>query len=276
ETEVRILTKEDQEAGEIVARALRSDGVELLTSSEITRIEMENGETVIHFERNGTAERRTVDRVLIGVGRKPNVEGLNLEAVGVEYDSRRGVIVNDQLQTTNRTISAAGDVCSQDKFTHLADFQARIVVRNALFPLSRKASSLTVPWCTYTSPEIAHVGMDEHEARQRGIDVQTFVQKLSEVDRAVIDEAAEGFVKVHVKKGSDKILGATIVAEHAGDMISEISTAMAAGMGLKRIAEVIHPYPTQAEAIRKLGDQYNRTRLTGPVQWLLRKWLAWR
>ncbi|MGH7201491.1 MAG: FAD-dependent oxidoreductase, partial [Planctomycetaceae bacterium] len=262
--------------GEIVARALRSDGVELLTSSEITRIEMENGETVIHFERNGTAERRTVDRVLIGVGRKPNVEGLNLEAVGVEYDSRRGVIVNDQLQTTNRTISAAGDVCSQDKFTHLADFQARIVVRNALFPLSRKASSLTVPWCTYTSPEIAHVGMDEHEARQRGIDVQTFVQKLSEVDRAVIDEAAEGFVKVHVKKGSDKILGATIVAEHAGDMISEISTAMAAGMGLKRIAEVIHPYPTQAEAIRKLGDQYNRTRLTGPVQWLLRKWLAWR
>ena len=138
-----------------------------------------------------------------------------------------------------------------------------------------KASALTVPWCTYTDPEIAHVGLYEKEAEEKGIPVQTFVQELHEVDRARLDGEVEGFVKVHVRKGSDKLLGATIVARHAGEMISELTLAMVGGLGLKTLATVIHPYPTQAEAIRKTADAYNRTRLTPWVKSLFARWLAW-
>ncbi len=132
-----------------------------------------------------------------------------------------------------------------------------------------------MPWCTYTSPEIAHVGLYEGQAKEKGIDVDTFVQEFRDVDRAVLDGDEDGFVKVHVKKGTDTIVGATIVARHAGDMISELSLAITHGLGLKKIGGTIHPYPTHAEAIRKLGDQFNRTRLTPFVKRLFSKWLAW-
>ena len=152
---------------------------------------------------------------------------------------------------------------SKFKFTHAADFMARIVIQNALFavgPLGRKKlSDLIVPWATYTSPEIAHVGVNESNP---GIAIDTYVQPLGEVDRALLEGEDQGFVKVHTRKGRDEIVGATIVSAHAGEMISEITTAMVNGIGLGKLAGVIHPYPTQAEAIRKLGDQYNRTRLT--------------
>jgi pyruvate/2-oxoglutarate dehydrogenase complex dihydrolipoamide dehydrogenase (E3) component len=134
---------------------------------------------------------------------------------------------------------------------------------------------LTIPWCTYTSPEIAHVGLYEHEALDRGIAVQTFEEELRDVDRAVLDGETDGFIKVHVKLGTDRILGATIVASHAGDLISEITVAMRNSVGLKGIGNTIHPYPTQADAIRRLGDQFNRLRLTPFVKSLLEKWLAW-
>jgi len=138
-----------------------------------------------------------------------------------------------------------------------------------------KVSALTVPWCTYTSPEVAHVGLYEHEAKEKGIELETFVQDLKEVDRAILEGEDGGFVKIHVRKGTDRILGATIVARNAGDMISEITLAMTHGIGLKKIADTIHPYPTQAEAIRKVGDRYNRTRLTPFLKAVFRKWLAW-
>jgi pyruvate/2-oxoglutarate dehydrogenase complex dihydrolipoamide dehydrogenase (E3) component len=203
------------------------------------------------------------------------VEGLNLEAVGVRYDRRVGVSVNDRLRTSNRKIYAAGDICSRFKFTHAADAMARIVIQNALFKGRAKASALTIPWCTYTAPEVAHVGLYEHEAKDRGIAFRTFTQELGEVDRAVLDGEDEGFVKVLIGPRGDKILGATIVAAHAGDMISELTLAMVGGLGLGTIAKTIHPYPTQAEAIKKIGDAYNRTRLTPTVKWLFEKWLAW-
>ena len=198
----------------------------------------------------------------MGVGRAPNVEGMGLEAAGVEYDSRKGVLVDDHLQTTNHRIYAAGDACMRFKFTHTADAAARIVIQNALFLGRKKLSALTIPWCTYTDPEIAHVGMYEQDAEERGIPVETFVKSMSEVDRAVADGAENGIAKVHVRKGTDKILGATIVAPHAGEMISEITLAIVADIGLRTISEVIHPYPTQAEIIKKIADDYNRTRLT--------------
>jgi pyruvate/2-oxoglutarate dehydrogenase complex dihydrolipoamide dehydrogenase (E3) component len=152
---------------------------------------------------------------------------------------------------------------------------ARIAIQNALFLGRAKLSALTIPWCTYTDPEIAHVGLYEGEARDRGIRVRTFVQDLGKVDRAIIDGEVEGFVKVHVRDRTDEILGATIVARHAGEIISELTVAMVNGVGLKGIARAIHPYPTQAEAIRRVGDAYNRTRLTPFVKGLFGRWLSW-
>ena len=207
----------------------------------------------------------TVDQLLVAVGRAPNTKGLNLESVNVKYDES-GVEVDDYLKTTNPRIFAAGDICSQYKFTHAADFQARIVIQNALFavgPLGRKKSSqLLIPWATYTSPEVSHVGIYPEEAAEKGLEIETFTQSLEHNDRAILEGVNEGFIRVHVKKGSDKIVGATIVAENAGDLISELTLAMNNRLGLSKIGSSIHPYPTQAESIRKLGDQFNKTKLT--------------
>jgi pyruvate/2-oxoglutarate dehydrogenase complex dihydrolipoamide dehydrogenase (E3) component len=276
EAEPGILPREDREAAEILRRKLLRDEIDLVEGCRIQAVEGRRGEKLVTLECGG--QRRTIpcDEILVAGGRKPAVGGLNLEAAGVEYDDRTGVKVDDRLRTTNPRVFAAGDICSQYKFTHVSDAMARIVIQNALFFGRECASALTVPWCTYTDPEIAHVGLYEHEARDRGIAVTTFVQPLSEVDRAVLDGETEGFVKVHVREGSDEILGATVVASHAGEILSELTLAMVGKLGLSTIAQTIHPYPTQAEAIRKIGDAYNRTRLTPRVSWLLRRWLAWR
>ncbi len=271
----QILPREDSDAALRVEKALRRDGVEFTLNCQIDRLERRGHEKVVHLTCDQGQQQMVVDEVLIGAGRAPNVDDLNLDAAGVRHDKRDGVAVNDRLQTSNRNIYAAGDVCSRFKFTHAADAMARIVVQNALFKGRAKASALTIPWCTYTDPEIAHVGLYENEARQRGIALRTFTQELSDVDRAVLDGEDEGFVKVLVSSRGDKILGATIVAAHAGDLISELTLAMVGGLGLRTIARTIHPYPTQAEAIKKVGDAYNRSRLTPAVQWLFTKWLAW-
>ena len=217
-----------------------------------------------------------VDEILVGVGRAPNMEGLGLEAAGITYDPQQGVKVDELLRTSNPRVFAAGDICFPYKFTHTADALARIVIANALFMGRQKSSALVVPWCTYTDPEVAHVGMYEQEAIDRGIPVATLTVPLADVDRAVLDGESEGFARVHLKKGSDRILGATIVARHAGEMISEVTLAMSSGLGLSAIGRTIHPYPTQAEAIKKLADAYNRTRLTPFVQKILAAWLNWR
>lgn len=274
-----ILPREDPEASEIVRQALVADGVQLLCCGrELKLAKAENGAGVrLRVESHGQSYDEQVDQLLVSVGRTPNIEGLELEKAGVEYE-KWGIKVNDHLQTTQPHIYAAGDICTQWKFTHAADFAARIVIQNALFsvgPLGRKKlSSLTMPWCTYTNPEIAHVGLYEKEAEDLGIETTTYTQSMAEVDRAILEGQVEGFVKILVRKGSGKILGATMVAENAGDMISEITTAMNAKMGLGSLANVIHPYPTQAEAIRKVGDLYNKTRLTKRVKSLLGWWLA--
>ncbi len=269
-----ILPREDPTAAEIVEKQMLSDGVKLLCCGRNTELKKGDGAIRMTLESHGEAYDQPVDQLLVAVGRAPNVESLNLEAVGVEY-TKQGVQVDDQLRTSNSRIFAAGDVCSRYQFTHSADFMARIVIQNALFMGRAKASALTIPWCTYTTPEIAHVGLYESEAEKEGIEVDTFTQEFADVDRAILEGADEGMVRVHVKKGTDQIVGATIVAHNAGDMISEITLAMTHGLGLKKIASTIHPYPTQAEAIRKVGDQYNRTRLTPTVKSLMGKWLRW-
>ena len=185
---------------------------------------------------------------------------------------RGGVLVDDRMRTTNKKIFACGDVASAYKFTHVADAQARIVIQNALFFGRARASELVVPWCTYTSPEIAHVGLYEQDARDMGYEVDTLTVQLDTVDRALLEGEEEGFLRIHLKKGSDKILGATLVAAHAGDMIGELCLAITAGVGLGKIAGTIHPYPTQGEIIKKAGDQWRRTKLTPTVKRLFELW----
>ncbi len=273
ESESGILPREDRDAADVVQASMMKDGVRLLCGGKNLKIRNHSGPR-LSVDSCGRDYDEAVDQILVSVGRTPNIEGLNLESVGVAYH-KKGVNVNERLQTTNPMIYAAGDVCSPYQFTHAADFMARIVIQNALFKGRKKSASLVIPWSTYTSPEIAHVGLYEQQAREKNIPVDTYIQKFQDVDRAILDGADDGFVKVHVKKGTDRIVGATIVAPHAGDMISEITLAMTHGLGLGKIGSTIHPYPTQAEAIRKLGDQYSRTRLTPFVKSLFRTWLSW-
>ena len=269
-----LLDREDADAAEIVQNQFRREGVTLELSSEIVAVRRDGGDVVVRFRRAGSEAEARVDQILVGAGRAPNVEGMGLETVGVEFDPRRGVTVDDQLRTTNPRIFACGDVCMSWKFTHAADFAARIVIQNALFFGRKKLSALHMPWTTYTDPEIAHVGLYERDAAQRGIATDVYVRHFAEVDRAIADGEDEGFVKIVTRKGGGEILGATIVARHAGEMISEITLAMVAKVGLGSLAGVIHPYPTQAEAIRQVGDMYNRTRLTPLVKRLFNGLMA--
>ncbi len=268
-----VLPREESDAAALVEEALRRDRIELHLGSMVSRVARDGSDVVLHIEREGQIDRVSAEAVLVSTGRRPNVTGIGLEAAGVLYDARSGVQVDERLRTHNRRIYAAGDVCSRYQFTHAADFLARTAVRNALFAGRAKASSLVVPWCTYTDPEVAHVGLDEATAEREGIGVDTFVQQLGDTDRAVIDGETEGFVKVHVKRGTDRLLGATIVARHAGELISELTLAINNGIRLRQIGNTIHPYPTQADAIRKLGDQFQRTRLSPGISALLRAWL---
>ena len=270
----QILGREDSDAAGILAAAFIREGVDLQLGVKILGVEKRGNEKILHLERNGGTIVVAADEILVGVGRAPNIEGLKLEMGGILYD-RTGVKVSDTLQTSNPHVYAAGDICFPYKFTHTADALARILIANALFKGRQKTSALTIPWCTYTDPEIAHVGMYEKEARDKGLEVTTHTVLLSDIDRAVLDGEQEGFARVHLRQGTDKILGATIVARHAGEMINEFSLAITSGLGLAAIGKTIHPYPTQAEVIKRLADAHNRTRLTPLVKNLLSGWLKW-
>jgi pyruvate/2-oxoglutarate dehydrogenase complex dihydrolipoamide dehydrogenase (E3) component len=217
ESEHGILPRGDREAAKIVQQVLVRDGVKLFCCGRKPEIKSEGG-IRLTVESHDKSYDEPIDHLLVAVGRAPNVENLNLEGVGIDFD-KKGVKVNDRLQTTNPRIYAAGDICSPYQFTHAADFMARIVIQNALFKGRKKSSSLKIPWCTYTSPEISHVGLYEHEAKEQRVEVDIYVQHLSDVDLAILEGEDDGFAKVHVKKGTDQIVGATIVARNAGDMI---------------------------------------------------------
>jgi len=273
----QFLPREDRDAADVLGRVFEREGIRCLLNSAVKKVSLSDGRKVLYLAAGEKEEMIETDEILVGVGRVPNVENLNLESAGVEFDTREGIKVNKFLQTTNPDIYAAGDVCFPYKFTHIADATARIVIQNALFLKSKKTNSLVIPWCTYTDPEIAHVGMYEKDARSRGIPVETYIRGFKDVDRAILDGEDEGFVKLLLKKGSSRILGATIVASHAGEMIGEITLAMVAGKGVKTLStSVIHPYPTQAEAIRQAASQYYANRMTPFLEGVLRRWFAWK
>jgi len=269
-----LLPREDSDAASIVQRRLIADGIRLELGVKAIEAIGDRGQLRLRFDRANGAGVADVsgDQLFIAAGRAPNIEGLGLEAAGVSA-SKHGVIVNDRLQTSNRRIYAAGDVCSPFQFTHAADAMARVVIQNALFYGRRRASALVIPWCTYTDPEVAHVGLNEQEARRRGHDVQSITVGLAEVDRAIIDDETDGFVRVHHERG--RLLGCTIVASHAGELIGEAAFALTHRRTLSDLSATIHPYPTQAEALRKAGDQYRRSLLTTRVQGLLERYFRW-
>ncbi|HKE04154.1 MAG TPA: mercuric reductase [Blastocatellia bacterium] len=271
----QILPREDADAAEIIHRQLEREGATIINEAQITRLWLRGADKALAYSRNGHESEVLCDAILSAAGRAPNIEGLNLEAAGVNYSSD-GVIVDDYLRTSNPRIYAAGDVCSKFKFTHAADAMARALLRNALFFGRAKMSAMVMPWVTYTDPEVAHAGFYEADAREAGFDVVTMTESFEDLDRAILDGEDEGFARVHYDRKTGKILGGTIVARHAGEMIGELTLAITNGLKMNALSATIHPYPTQAEALRKIGDAYNRSRLTPTLQNIFQKWFAWR
>jgi pyruvate/2-oxoglutarate dehydrogenase complex dihydrolipoamide dehydrogenase (E3) component len=273
--DARLLPREDADAAAVLAAQFERETIGLALGAKIVRVEKRGDAKVVVFERNREQHELVGDEVLLAIGRTPNLDGLGLQAAGVKYDAG-GVLVDDRLRTSNRKIFAAGDICSAYKFTHVADAMARVVLQNALFFGRKRTSSLVIPWTTYTDPEIAHVGLYQQEARQRGLKLQTLTVSLAEIDRAVLDGEPEGFARLHVDAKSGHILGATAVARHAGEMIAEVVLAMTEKARVGALSRTIHPYPTEAEVWKRLGDSYQRTRLTPGVLRFFRRLLAWR
>lgn len=269
----QLLPREDPSAAGVLEKVLRREGVDLRFSAEVTHVLSTQGQHTVHLRRSGAMESVLADKILVCVGRVPNVEGLDLATAGVQFDPRTGVHVNDALQTTNRHIFAAGDVCSRFQFTHTADFAARIAVQNALFAFlpKKKFSALVIPWCTYTEPEIAHVGAHASELTSKSVPHESITVPLDSVDRAILESATEGFLTMHVSPRG-QILGATLAGPHAGDIISEVTVAMTARLSLAALGNTIHPYPTHAEILRKAADAFNRKRLT-PQRKRMLSWL---
>ena len=283
----KILDKEDVESAIIVEESLKRDGVTIISSATNQRFERKlDGQIEVCYEEvqsrvsvSAQEESRRmktiiVEKVLVATGRRANVNGFGLERANVRFTEQHGIEVDDFMKTSNPLIYAAGDCCSHYQFTHAADHMARICIVNALFYGKSKFSSLLIPWCTYTDPEIAHVGLYPRDMEERNVVYDTYKKEFSDNDRAVCEGSTEGFVKIYVKKGTDKILGATIVGEYAGDMISEICTLMNAKVGLAKVSSIIHPYPTRSDAIRQIGDEYDRVNMTPFTRRILKTLLS--
>jgi pyruvate/2-oxoglutarate dehydrogenase complex dihydrolipoamide dehydrogenase (E3) component len=269
----RLLDKEDEDAAEAVRKRMEADGVRVIAGARAERVQRIDGRVRIDV-RTGADHREALEAeaLLVAAGRVPNTEGLGLEAAGVAHDAK-GVRVDAFLRTSRRHIYAAGDVAGGYQFTHVADDHARTIVRNILLPWPpKRLDQAVLPWCTYTSPEVARVGLNETEARRREIAYDVWLQPMAEVDRAVVEREEEGFVKVLTVKGNDRILGATLVGEGAGDLIHEVAVAMKHGVRLGGISGTIHAYPTFAEAVRKAADRQQKSRLT-PLALKVFAWL---
>jgi pyruvate/2-oxoglutarate dehydrogenase complex dihydrolipoamide dehydrogenase (E3) component len=275
QAEPMFLGHEERDAAQLLSDALARDGIEIHLDTDTTRVRVEGNDKVADLVSSDAKRTVAVDQIFVGVGTIPNVHGLELEAAGVAYDGAGGIRVDDFLRTSNPRIFAAGDVCTGNKFPHIESAAARIVVANALFFGRQRLSAEAIPWCTFTDPEIAHVGMYVTEARKKNIPVKTFTVLMHEVDRAIADGEEEGFVKLHVREGTGKILGATVVASHAGDLINEISLAMSAGLDLYALARVNQPYPTQSQAVKMAAGAYVQSRRNSVRAWLMNKWLRW-
>jgi pyruvate/2-oxoglutarate dehydrogenase complex dihydrolipoamide dehydrogenase (E3) component len=270
-----VLPREDADAGALLAAVFEREGIRLRLGTSLVRVSRSAAGRHLVIDAGRGEETIEADEVLVAVGRAPNVEGLDAAAAGIAV-TRDGVTVDDFLRTTNPRVFAAGDVCSRHRFTHAADAMARIAIRNALFFGRQRVSSLVIPWATYTDPEVAHVGVSGAEAAALGPRIVTLQVSLGEVDRAVLDEDAGGFARAHVEARSGRLVGATIVSRHAGELIGELSLAMTAGLKMDALSKAVHPYPTVSEVSRKLGDAWMRRKLTPRARRVLSALLRWR
>jgi pyruvate/2-oxoglutarate dehydrogenase complex dihydrolipoamide dehydrogenase (E3) component len=269
-----LLAREDPLAAVIIREQFVREGIHLHLSWTPLEAKKTGDSKSLILARDGEKKELIADEILVGVGRTANVQDLGLEAAGVEY-TPAGVMVNDRLQTSNPRIYAAGDVCSRQQFTHAAEAMARLCIQNALCFRRKKVSSLVIPRCTYTDPEVAHVGLTPAEAAQEGLEIDTYREDFSRVDRAILDSQEQGFATIHTRRGTGRVVGATIVAAHAGEMIAEVTLLMQQRLPLGVLCDVIHCYPTQVEVLKRIADAYQRTRSTPRLSGMLSTWLRW-
>lgn len=271
--DARLLARDTPAASAVVARAFAADGVRVVNGAQIGNVDYRDGEFAVTVSVDGSLTKYRADQLLVATGRTPNVETLGLERAAVAF-TRRGVTVNDRLRTSNPRIYAIGDAASAFQFTHVADAQARLAVANALFYGlgGGKASRLVIPRVTYTAPEVAQVGLTVAEAEERGEKVETVTIQLEHNDRARLDGHCEGFLSVYLRRGGDRILGGTLVADHAGEMIGELGVAIKNGIGLSALGSTIHAYPTQSEVFRRAADTWRRGRLTPLARRIFHLW----
>ncbi|HET6342464.1 MAG TPA: FAD-dependent oxidoreductase, partial [Gemmatimonadota bacterium] len=272
----RILTSDEPEATALLTEALAAEEIRVLTRHELDGVERSGAVRTVILRGPDGPVRIDADAILVAAGRRPMVEGIGLDRAGIEFEVDRGVRVDDRLRTSNPAVYAAGDVAGRHLFTHMADAEARIVLRNALFPGRRRASALHVPWCTFTDPEVGHVGHSPGSAAEAGIEIDSFVRPFSRVDRHVVEGEEAGFARVHVRRRSDEIVGATVAGAHAGELIGLVALAMEAGAGLGTLADTVFPYPTRSEALRGIANEWQRSRLTPRVRRLFEAWFRLR
>jgi pyruvate/2-oxoglutarate dehydrogenase complex dihydrolipoamide dehydrogenase (E3) component len=268
----KFLPHEERDASQLLSFSLARDGVDTRLNTFVLGVGVENGVKILDTANDDARYRIEADEILLSIGRTPNVGDLGLDAAGIAFDAKTGITVDDFLRTTNPRVYAAGDVCLSLRFTNAAEATARMAVQNAFAARRRRLSLMTIPWCTYCDPEIAHVGMHVWDASERSVPIKSFTVMMQDVARAITDGQDDGFVKIHVKLGTDKILGATIVAARASEMINEISVAMSTGIGMRKLAGVLHTYPAQSDAIRLAALAYT---LDEPVSWLQKAYARW-
>jgi pyruvate/2-oxoglutarate dehydrogenase complex dihydrolipoamide dehydrogenase (E3) component len=272
----RILSREDPEVSELVTRRFLAEGIRVLTGHTAKAFLVEKGEKVLVAEHAGGEIRIPFDAVLVAVGRSANLKGYGLEELGIP--TTRTVETNELLQTIFPNIYAAGDVAGPYQFTHTAAHQAWYAAVNALFSPYRRfrADYSVIPWATFVDPEVARVGLNELEAQERGIPYEVSRYDMGELDRAIAEGETEGFVKVLTVPGKDKILGATIVGEHAGELIAEYVLAMRHGIGLNQILGTIHVYPTMAEANKYAAGQWKKAHAPERLLRWVERFHGWR
>jgi len=266
----QILIREHPEAAKLVSDSLENAGVNLYLGAGVSEV-ANNGDKVLVKTDKTSIE---VDEILFAVGRKANFNNLQLDRAGVETH-QRGITVDAHYRTSQKHIFAIGDVSSKYQFTSFADAQARAVIQNALFPGNKSANPELLPWCTYTKPEISGIGLSEQAAKDQGIEYDTYRYDWKDSDRAKAEDDLVGFAQIITKKGTDKILGATLVGTDAGDQIAPISIMLSNDIGLGKLSNTLFCYPSRSEYLKRLSDSYNKTRLTPTAAKLMQRWLDW-
>lgn len=265
-----ILANDDPELTDILLQSLTNEGIHYHLKSAVNRLEKSDQGIKVHFKKGDKRQSIYGDAVLMATGRRANIDSLNLKAAGVKT-YKGGIEVNDKCRTSKRHIYAVGDVTGRYQFTHMCEHMAKIATTNALLKVPMKIDQKHVPWATFTDPELAHVGASEKELAKKGVSFETYRFPFSKIDRAITDGQTTGLIKVYAKRWNGKILGASVLGAHAGEMISQYALAMKNGVTLRKFADTIHPYPSYGLGARRAADQwYIKNQSEAVVKWIQR------